>query len=201
MGLMKLGRPDSTRGEAGSQCHRPRDSGAGCGESSLQGTNETGSDHCAPACTAGPLQVQVSCRSSRERLLVKSVTEVPPHTCCEVSPGRETQVPGDPLFNGFKLFSSQMKETCVCAGWGRNALACLQGTGAQGHLCRKADLLPNFSPGSLGRGSQGHSAARALLELPQGSHCRTPRLCGRASCPALPSGPQAGARQERERKG
>lgn len=55
-------------------------------------------------------------------------------------------------------------------------------------------------PGSQRRESQGHRAARALLELPQASHCRTPRLCGRASCPALPSGPQAGARQERERK-
>lgn len=48
------------------------------------------------------------------------------------------------------MFSSQMKETCVCAGWGRNALACPQGTGAQGHLCRKADLLPNFSPAPRG---------------------------------------------------
>lgn len=31
MGLMKLGRPGSTRGEAGSHCHSPRDGGGGGG--------------------------------------------------------------------------------------------------------------------------------------------------------------------------
>lgn len=195
MGLMKLRRPGSTRGEAGSHCHSPRDGGGGGrgGESSLQGTNGTGSDRCSPVCASPG---QVSCRSSGEGLLVKSVTEVPPPTSCEVSPGRETRVPGDPLFYGCKLFSSQMKETCVCAGWGRNALACPQGTGAQGHLCRKADLLPNFSPAPRGgslkateRPGRCWSSPKPPTSAPLGFEGRlVARLC------------QAALRQERARR-
>lgn len=82
-----------------------------------------------------------------------------------------------------------------------------QSAGAQGRLCRKADSLPNFSPGSWGRGNRraqpqrGRGAARAPPGAAgRGSAEPHPRLCGRASCPALPSGPGGSAPGEGKRQ-
>lgn len=105
----------------------------------------------------------------------------------------------------------------MCAGWGGmggRAYPCLPAkrwrAGAPLPQSRfSSKLLPCLLVGreSQGPALRGRGAAGAPLVLPpphrtaQGSRGRrTPWLCGRASCPALPSGPQAGERQEKERK-
>lgn len=99
-------------------------------------------------------------------------------------------------------------------GWGGRAYPCLPAkrwrAGAPLPQSRfSSKLLPCLLVGreSQGPALRGRGAAGAPLVLPpphrtaQGSRGRrTPWLCGRASCPALPSGPQAGERQEKERK-
>lgn len=98
------------------------------------------------------------------------------------------------------------------AGWvgvpppSRKALA------RRGALAAKQILFQTspLAPEGLGNSGPCHREARGAAGAPpgcplptragRGSRCRrTPWLCGRASCPALLSGPQAGERQERER--
>lgn len=112
----------------------------------------------------------------------KNCNSPPPHG---VSPGRETQVPADPLFRGFSSPSSEGDQrVCGLVRGGSGSVPLPQSAGAQGCLCRKADSLPNFSPGPWGRGNRraqpqrGWGAARA----PPGAagrgsrRCRTPAL-------------------------
>lgn len=113
----------------------------------------------------------------------------------------ETQVSGGSVF-----FFSSAEETGVPAGWGRAARResplLPESAGARALLPQSrfsSKLLPGLPGGKGPKGPRpgGSGAAGA----PRGSHRRSARLWARVSCPALPSGPEAGARGEKERDG
>lgn len=104
------------------------------------------------------------------------------------------------------FFFSSAEETGVPAGWGRAARResplLPESAGARALLPQSrfsSKLLPGLPGGKGPKGPRpgGSGAAGA----PRGSHRRSARLWARVSCPALPSGPEAGARGEKERDG
>lgn len=200
MGLMKLGRPGSTRGEAGSHCCLlGTGAGGGAGNPAFREQMEQGVTRCSPVCAGGPLQGRSAAGLVGRGLLVKSVTECPPHLC-EVSPGRETWVPGSPLFYGCKLFSSQMKETCVCARLGEGMPSPAHKALARRGTFAAKQIFFQTSPRLPGRGVSRPQSGQGAAGLPKPPTAAPLGFEGRLVARLATKRPSGGKRaRERER--
>lgn len=148
-GVSGAGRPGSTQGKFQGPlpptCSRDW-GGRDCREPSLQGTNGNGGSEppSTCVCTGGALQGPGQLNSGGKAL------QCPSLPTCGVPPGRQAQGSGDPVFYG--VFLCRRRRPAFVRpgeGWlGGSAPAFPQSAGAQGRPCRKADSLPNFSPGS-----------------------------------------------------
>lgn len=147
----------------------PETRGQGCGESSLQGTNEMRGDHCAPACMGGPLQVQISYRSSGEGLLVISVTAVPtPLPVKSLLAGKPRSLERH-CFMALNCFFPDEGDLCLC-GLGKECPRLPTRhwrAGAPLTQSRSSSKLLPWLPGEgISRPQRGQGAAGAPPRLP-----------------------------------